>query len=779
MWRFNLKRGGIPGAGSLFRPFPVIISTLLVCMLVVSPAVLAQAGAGLKGTIIDGTTGAPIEHASVRIEGTLVQVLSSAEGMFSISSVPVGVYRMAIEAVGYRDMTVGNVEILPDIMTELSIAMEPRVYPLGKITVRAERQKLRAERVDVITRKEIEQSPAGNLPELLETVEGVYIQQSGPGGNATIRIRGGTTEQVLVLVDGQKLNASSSGRADINSIPLDQVEAVEIYKGGASAEFGPDALAGAVNIITRPVKISEDFKIEGKRAQGDWHTSQNSLTLTNPLQIPNLSLRLSYSGQNSDGNFDYKYSVSGTGGYDTTYSDTRINNDSESRNFFASGIWRISPVWYWNFSGQDYHAENGLPGRASRQNEFARTEDNRTMITSGFARETSNSKLLFEFGYSGFDQLFVDTQTAQAVYQFNDIYDNDVITLRHSQQYNLFGSNVIRLGAEYRNDQLNHENRLRANLSMGESSRHYSGIYFSDEQYIDLSILKIVDQAAINTALRYDYSRTSKDSSSWADTVKSNSTEYLSPKLGIALTKGDRLSVTARANYGRSFRLPSLNSLFWDGGVRASGNPGLKPERSEHSEGTIELNAGYNPVAFAAGITYFHNVVYDLIVWGANAQGTWTPQNLSRALITGHEEFIELSLLNNTITVRYQNSVTSPLSKSGVHTTDGKYLPLYPGYITRLSAKVKYKYIQGSYSVRLVDRVYTNDANTRYYDGYRIDDLAFGVRFDINHTWEFSSDVALNNIRDVDYETISNYPMPGKDWKIGLGIIFKLSGDKR
>ena len=78
----------------------------------------------------------------------------------------------------------------------------------------------------------IRDTRAKDIPDLLATVEGVFVQKTGGAGSRTeIKIRGGDAEQVLVLVDGQRINPSGTGTADLSTIPLDMVEKIEIHKG--------------------------------------------------------------------------------------------------------------------------------------------------------------------------------------------------------------------------------------------------------------------------------------------------------------------------------------------------------------------------------------------------------------------------------------------------------------------------------------------------------------------------------------------------------------------
>jgi outer membrane cobalamin receptor len=326
---------------------------------------------------------------------------------------------------------------------------------------------------------------------------------------------------------------------------------------------------------------------------------------------------------------------------------------------------------------------------------------------------------------------------------------------------------------EFRRDVLHHTDDISPYLSMNKTVRNNSALYISAEQHIDISWLRFAENLSLTGAARYDWSKTRKDSTSYRDTVTSNSVKNWSPKVGAAISKGSDFTYTIRASYGKSFRLPSLNALFWKGDVRTSGNPGLKPERSEHSEAGLELKGRLVFAEIAGGMTYFHSAISDLIIW-LPLYGGWKPVNRNRAQITGHEDFIDIGLFDGLLELQYKNSVTTPLNKSQPHTVYNKQLVFSPHYVTTYSLKFDTRYFYGSYSIRLCDRVYILEANTKYYPAYRIDDLQLGAKYNIKTNWQIRTDLKIYNIRDIDYILLTHYPMPGREWHFQLSITYGL-----
>jgi iron complex outermembrane receptor protein len=112
-----------------------------------------------------------------------------------------------------------------------------------------------AANISVITRQDIRNTPATNLPDVLSTRAGVDVRQFGGamGRNATVDIRGfgsTATSNTLVLVDGLRLNPPDSGDIAWSSIPLESVERIEIIRGSGTVLYGDGATGGVINIIT-------------------------------------------------------------------------------------------------------------------------------------------------------------------------------------------------------------------------------------------------------------------------------------------------------------------------------------------------------------------------------------------------------------------------------------------------------------------------------------------------------------------------------------------------
>lgn len=126
--------------------------------------------------------------------------------------------------------------------------------------------------VQVITRNDIEKSVATNLLDVLRGKAGIQVHDTiGNGSRATFSLRGfgeNSVNNTLLLVDGRALNQPFMGGADFNSVPLSNIERIEIIRGAGTVLYGDQAVGGVINIITRQ-PLQNSAYIEVSRGSQD------------------------------------------------------------------------------------------------------------------------------------------------------------------------------------------------------------------------------------------------------------------------------------------------------------------------------------------------------------------------------------------------------------------------------------------------------------------------------------------------------------------------------
>ena len=104
----------------------------------------------------------------------------------------------------------------------------------------------------VLTREDIRDTQAPDLPTLLRGAAGIeFAQNGGVGNNASIFMRGGNSNHTLILLDGMRINSGTTGTTALERLTLDQIERVEIVRGNVSALYGSEAIGGVIQLFTR------------------------------------------------------------------------------------------------------------------------------------------------------------------------------------------------------------------------------------------------------------------------------------------------------------------------------------------------------------------------------------------------------------------------------------------------------------------------------------------------------------------------------------------------
>jgi vitamin B12 transporter len=168
--------------------------------------------------------------------------------------------------------------------------------------------------VTVINRQQLDHSIGKTLGELLNTAAGITVigANNNLGTNQTVNIRGASAGNTLILIDGIPLNDPSvnNNYFDINFFPLDQVERIEILKGGQSTLYGSDAVAGVINIILRKT-VAKSFSVTGNLAGGSYNTFRENI---------------GFNGKNKRVTYSAGYTHLGSEGFSAAYDKNRTGD---------------------------------------------------------------------------------------------------------------------------------------------------------------------------------------------------------------------------------------------------------------------------------------------------------------------------------------------------------------------------------------------------------------------------------------------------------------------
>ena len=485
--------------------------------------------------------------------------------------------------------------------------------------------------VTVITEEQIKREQRRTLPDVLKTVPGLNIVQTGgPGGQTSVFIRGTNADHVKVLIDGIEINDPSQPKRafDFGPIMADDIERVEVLRGPQSGLYGADALGGVISITTKKGSGPAQWTASGE--VGSFGTLSESVGVRGGTQNSNYAFTAAHSIVQSMPVTPFE--VLGPGQH-------RINDWYNNYTYSGKVGFDLSDVFSLNFVG--------------------RYNDMKLRLTND--------------DFSGFP----------AVMPFSDrsTYNNHQFNGSGEALWKLFdGRFNNRVGIQYsdfRRDSIDPGGPL---LTFdGERTKYYwrSDFALAKGQTLLAGVERTVESARTVTAfggieggvgntgayielqsafsdrlfLVSNFRRDDNDNFGGINTWRF-APAFLIPETGTKL----------KASYGTGFHAPSLNQLF----DPLSGFPGLKPEISRGYDFGFEQALLQKRVTF--GATWFHNDVENLISFGSMFPFTFF--NINRAETHGLEAFAAVQVTDRlqirgdyTYTIALDTTADTPLQR--------------------------------------------------------------------------------------------------------------------
>ena len=430
--------------------------------------------------------------------------------------------------------------------------------------------------VTVITAEEIRKSGATNAGEAVRGAVGVTLKDNGPrGANNTVNIRGASYPQVLVLLDGARLNSSQNGGFDLAMLPvsIDDIERIEIVRGPGSPLYGADAVGGVVNIITKkpagPVSV-----IGGAMGSHGYD-----------------SLQLSNSGRQGSG----YYSVTGTRETSDGY---RQNSDLDQWIVNGKVGFDVSRTGSLEVAANYLSREIGVPGTVQNSSPLARQQDRNQLFGANYRQQFGKQvDLLLSASEAKEHQRYKNPDPAFPIESLHE-----TTSRRGEGKLSWLAGpwSLVTLGYEVRKDDID-------STTSGVHSATTDAWYIQDEIAVGDALIVVVGD-------RHD------DHSVYGGQHSPRaSARYRFSGAGTIL----------RASAGKSFRAPTFNDLYYNDGF-FSGNPNLRPETAKEYEAGIEQPLGGGN---SIKVTGFERKVKDLISW----QSGLSPVNIDQADIKGIE----------------------------------------------------------------------------------------------------------------------------------------------
>jgi outer membrane cobalamin receptor len=207
----------------------------------------------MKGKLFDRDSNEELVGATIQIKSLNKACVTNEKGEFLFENLPEGKYTIHILLMGYRDAT-REIEVNATNTKTVRIEMEMKENTLHEVTVTAqsEARRLKDEGMPVtIINMSSLQGTVTSVSDILSRTVGVTVRSSGGIGSASrISVRGLEGKRIGFFIDDVPLN-DQSDFIDLNDIPVDMIERIEIYKGVVPSRFGGSSIGGAVNLVIK------------------------------------------------------------------------------------------------------------------------------------------------------------------------------------------------------------------------------------------------------------------------------------------------------------------------------------------------------------------------------------------------------------------------------------------------------------------------------------------------------------------------------------------------
>lgn len=459
--------------------------------------------------------------------------------------------------------------LLAGLLCSLSISVLAQNTQLSEVVVTAsmlpQQEKETGRNIVSIKGSSLQNLPISSIDELLKYLPGIETQQRGPAGTqSNIIIRGGTFQQVLVIIDGIRINDPLTGHFN-SYIPLhpEDINRIEIIKGAASAIYGSDAIGGVVNIITNGLQQKNNHKLSVGSKWGSYNSRSNNFWWG--VQKEKWKLSVSSQQNKADGE-----NLRGTTGY--------YNNSFYAANFnyaFASN-WKLH-ILYANDS-RDFNAQNFYTTfKSDTASEIVKS--NWTQM--GLSKQYTHKIVKFDVAYKNLSDRFRFNPAGS----FNE-NKTSLFVAQGSVQFTRNTNHQIVTGAQWIHKKIRSNDRGNHDLAHGAAFL--------------IATHKLPKNIFINESLRIDWDQ--------------NYGWIIIPQINGSWVNGN---LTTRASIGKGVRDADFTERYnnYNKSIVTSGsigNPYLQAEKSWSYELGADYRMGPN---FKWGATLFMRDQNNLIDW--------------------------------------------------------------------------------------------------------------------------------------------------------------------
>ncbi|MDB4982817.1 MAG: TonB-dependent receptor, partial [Myxococcales bacterium] len=526
-----------------------------------------------------------------------------------------------------------------------------------------------------------------DLGSLMLEVPGVSTTRTGSAGSfTTLSLRGSNPDQVRVFIDGVPLNIAEGGAVDLSTLPLGDVERVEVYRGQAPLSFGESALGGILSITTRTPGVAG---VGARAGVGSVGTRFGDVSAGGHLG--GVRLYAGVHGLSSTGVYRYfNDNCTPLNATDDAWA-SRQNNDVEQADGTLRAATELVGRRTLSLGVVAFGRNQGLPGSSCAQTQFVRFATARALAYLRYEDRDSlgdGGRLSAQIFASRQRDHYTDPgELSAGAWNTRDDTQSAGATANASRA--VAGWLRLALVAEARAEIFQPQNAGEP-MPVGSPARRLVAVGGVEPTfYWHAANLDVIP--SVRVELQQDVV-TGRDPLLQTQRPPDPALARTLPVWRVAMIRPLGGAVALKGNVGRYARAPSFLELYAGSG-RLLGNPALRPERGTNGDLAVTVDASPRPgVGISTRTAIFGARVEDLIEWEHDPYGHSRADNVAAARVLGAEQEVRL-VVGAWGRLVAQGTYLEALDHSGVPSHEGKQLPFRPrwqGYLrpelARLSA---------------------------------------------------------------------------------------------
>lgn len=571
---------------------------------------------------------------------------------------------------------------------------------------------------------------ASTVAEALNSLTTLYLKSYGISGNTSISLRGTSSAHTAILWNGINLQDPLNGGANLELIPLQAIDEIEVQYGGSGALYGSGAIGGAI-LMQSKAQFQRELETSVNIGIGSFGSYFAQASIQKGGKKAAASFRVFY--RQAENDFPYK-NTQQFGHPEVAQTNAAVQYfgiSQDSRFLLAENQQINTHLWLQKSTRELPPNMTMLVSKQLQTDEAIRFSADYTLTK----KETDwmlrfgllNSKLNYNDSLSG---IYAEHISRSAI-------------LEAEINYKVRSNHLLNIGVHER-------------IDWGES-----------DNYAQIS--RRNNLAFLLSYKLWDFGKTFHISSSIRQEIIDETWSQPTPALGLTYNLGKSLQFSGKVS--RNYRQPTFNDLFWQGGF-AQGNPDLLAESAWAQDIGASFRKTSDHSNFSISFSAFNTYIKNLILW-IPIEGIWTPQNQKEVWARGIEVDLKLGRAVRKLKMNFELHYSynpSTLEKKADNETDAilkKQLIYTPKHQAKALFSLQNSIGNLTIEQQFVSKRYTVADNSASLAAYNLTNLILSSSFK-KEKQNLGLSFRLNNVFNQKYQSMENYALPGRNYQINI-----------